>query len=156
MVFTFGSYIVDVERTRQLYTHTRTVSEGCCCDGCLNFEKAVDYLPMQIRDFFESLGVDLRKACECYVNCVNENGTLLYGGWYHIFGNIISGDSAWKKTGENSAFWDNNVAFAVTQDFRVSFENEVYLQKKEYPFPTIQLEFVANIPWVLDKKNAYL
>lgn len=63
MIFQFGEYKidVDVEKTRQFYDRAKTVSEGCQCDGCLNFERAVDKLPQNIRDFFSALGVDMKK-----------------------------------------------------------------------------------------------
>ena len=63
MIFQFGEYKidVDVEKTRQFYDRAKTVSEGCQCDGCLNFERAVDKLPQNIRDFFSALGVDIKK-----------------------------------------------------------------------------------------------
>lgn len=64
MIFQFGEYKidVDVEKTRQFYDRAKTVSEGCQCDGCLNFERAVDKLPQNIRDFFSALGVDMKKS----------------------------------------------------------------------------------------------
>lgn len=64
MIFQFGEYKidVDVENTRQFYDRAKTVSEGCQCDGCLNFERAVDKLPQNIRDFFSALGVDMKKS----------------------------------------------------------------------------------------------
>lgn len=64
MIFQFGEYKidVDVEKTRQFYDRAKTVSEGCQCDGCLNFERAVDKLPQNIRDFFSALGVDIKKS----------------------------------------------------------------------------------------------
>ena len=65
MIFQFGEYKidVDVEKTRQFYDRAKTVSEECQCDGCLNFERAVDKLPQNIRDFFSALGVDMKKIC---------------------------------------------------------------------------------------------
>ena len=77
MIFQFGEYKidVDVEKTRQFYDRAKTVSEGCQCDGCLNFERAVDKLPQNIRDFFSALGVDMKKICECYVYCAKTRCT---------------------------------------------------------------------------------
>lgn len=64
MIFQFGEYKidVDVEKTKQFYNRAKTVSEECQCDGCLNFERAVDKLPQNIRDFFSALGVDMKKS----------------------------------------------------------------------------------------------
>lgn len=83
MIFQFGEYKidVDVEKTRQFYDRAKTVSEGCQCDGCLNFERAVDKLPQNIRDFFSALGVDMKKICECYVYCAKDENTLYYGAF---------------------------------------------------------------------------
>lgn len=63
MIFQFGEYKidVDVEKTKQFYNRAKTVSEECQCDGCLNFERAVDELSQNIRDFFSALGVDMKK-----------------------------------------------------------------------------------------------
>ena len=86
MIFQFGEYKidVDVEKTRQFYDRAKTVSEGCQCDGCLNFERAVDKLPQNIRDFFSALGVDMKKICECYVYCAKDENTLYYGALPHL------------------------------------------------------------------------
>ena len=108
MIFQFGEYKidVDVEKTRQFYDRAKTVSEGCQCDGCLNFERAVDKLPQNIRDFFSALGVDMKKICECYVYCAKDENTLYYGGFCHICGTLLSGKSAWKPSSDSTACWD--------------------------------------------------
>lgn len=64
LVFQFGEYKidVDVEKTKQFYNRAKTVSEECQCDGCFNFERAVDELSQNIRDFFSALGVDMKKS----------------------------------------------------------------------------------------------
>ncbi len=66
MIFTFGQYKidVDVEKTKEFYSNAKTVSTGCSCDGCLNFEKAVGKLPKEVRTFFADLGIDMTKVCE--------------------------------------------------------------------------------------------
>ena len=108
MIFQFGEckIDVDVEKTRQFYDRAKTVSEGCQCDGCLNFERAVDKLPQNIRDFFSALGVDMKKICECYVYCAKDENTLYYGGFCHICGTLLSGKSAWKPTSDSTACWE--------------------------------------------------
>ena len=104
MIFQFGEYKidVDVEKTRQFYDRAKTVSEGCQCDGCLNFERAVDKLPQNIRDFFSALGVDMKKICECYVYCAKDENTLYYGGFCHICGTLLSGTRLYSLLGRKS------------------------------------------------------
>ena len=91
MVFEFGSYKadIDVEKTRHFYKNAESVSKRCSCDGCTNFEEAVAVLPQSVIKFFADLGIDMRKVCECYVNITNDNGTLLYGGFYHVCGTLL-------------------------------------------------------------------
>ena len=158
MIIEFGNYIidVDVEKTREFYRNAESVSEGCSCDGCLNYEKAVDVLPSAIKIFFDNLGIDMKKVCECYVNTANKDGTLMYGGFYHICGNLITGESGWHKVSESYAVWNNKVTFAITDFFHVSVQSDVALLEDGFPLPVIQLEFLADIPWVLDKENPYV
>lgn len=157
MLFEIGQYRIDVDivKTKQFYKNADIISRSCTCDGCLNFEKAVDALPPSIIAFFADLGIDMRKACECYVNCTNEDGSLLYGGFYHICGTLLEGESAWKKINGNTFYcWDNKAVFCVSPDFHVSFQKDVALLEKDFPLPVIQLDFFARIPWVLEKDCA--
>lgn len=147
MVMEFGQYKIDVDikRTREFYERAEPVSKGCSCDGCLNFEKAVGRLPLAVTTFFTNLGIDLRKVCECYVNCTNDDETVLYGVFLHICGTLLHGDSAWEE----------DATFCVSPDFYISFQEALSLLEEDFPLPVIQLDFSANIPWVLDKENTY-
>lgn len=158
MIIEFGQYKVDVDiqKTKEFYKKAELVSKGCSCDGCLNFEKAVGVFPQSVTMFFTNLGIDLRKVCECYVNCTNKDGTLLYGGFYHVCGTLLNGKSAWKKINDRTSYWEENATFAVSLDFHISFQEDIALLEADFPLPVIQLEFSANIPWVLNKENTYL
>lgn len=158
MLFEFGQYKVDVDvkRTSSFYNTASHVSNGCSCDGCQNFEKAVDVLPQVIIDLFSELGIDMKKVCECYVNRKSEDGTLFYGGFYHLCGTLVAGQSAWISTDAATSHFDEDDTFSVTSEFHISFEEDVDLLEKDFPTPVLQLEFLANIPWVLDKPNTYL
>ena len=152
MLMEIGKYKldIDIEKTRHFYEKAAAVSETCSCDGCQNFGKAVDTLPDMVREFFSNLGIDLRKMCECYVLGVNENGTLLYGGFSHICGKLLKGECS-RQQADN-----DGPVFYITPDFSVSFREETDLLEPDFPAPVIQLEFSADIPWVLDKDNSYL
>ncbi len=157
MIFTFGQYKVDidVDKTRQFYTAAKLVSEGCSCSGCRNYEKAVSFLPKKILDFFAVLGVDMRKIAEVYVNCRNTDGTLLYGGFYHLCGTLLAGTSAWTPVDPTISHWEEAQAFKISADFEVSFQSECHLLEKDFPLSALQLEISANIPWVLSEENTY-
>jgi hypothetical protein len=157
MIFQFGSYKidVDVDRTRQFYETASFVSENCSCSGCRNYEKAVQGLPALITDFFADLGVDMRRVCEVYVNYANPDGSLFYGGFYHLCGTLLSGKSAWLPTTPTSSYWEADMTFPVTENFRVSFQEECHLLETDFPLPALQLELSANIPWVLAEENTW-
>lgn len=151
MKMNFGEYEVeiDIERTSAFYQTAAIVTEGCKCQGCRNYEAAAKQLDGTIREFFQKMGVDIRKPAEIYVNCRNEDGTLFYGGFYHVCGTILQGGSAWKQPGESEK--EPTPCYQVTEDFQVSFENRIHLLEKGFPEPVIQLEIYGNVPWVLDE-----
>lgn len=157
MIFDIGQYRLDIDvvKTKHFYKNAHVVSKSCSCDGCLNFEKAVSTLPASVITFFANLGIDMKKVCECYVNCTNDDGNLLYGGFYHVCGTLLEGKSVWKKINENISRWDSKSAFSISPDFCVSFQEDIALLEKEFPLPVIQMEFSAKIPWVLKKSNPY-
>ena len=132
-----------------------TVSQNCNCDGCRNFEKYIDILPKAIISFFDTLGVDLRKVAECCVYCKNDDITLLYGGFCHICGALIQGESAWIKSSDASSHYDVNLAYHIDDSFSVSFQEECLLIEEQFDAPVLQVEFEARIPWLLDTKNTY-
>lgn len=158
MIFEFGPYKidVDVDRTKQFYKTASRVSEGCSCSGCRNYEKAVQKLPTVITDFFTSLGIDMRCVCEVYVNYANPDGSLFYGGFYHLCGTLLSGKSAWVPTNSTSSYWEDDRTFPVTDNFRISFQQECHLLEKDFPLTALQLEVSANIPWVLFEENTWI
>jgi hypothetical protein len=52
-----------------------------------------------------------------YDNSKNEDGTLLYGRFYHIVGKIHKGEDCWKRQGSQLA----GVMISVTKDFQFGF-----------------------------------
>ena len=151
MIFKFEPYEinVDIEKTRAFYENAELVSEQCTCDGCQNFAKAVDILPESVKGFFTSLGIDMRKAAECYVYNKNEDGSLFYGGIYHLCGTILRGKST-EVTFSDGTCWKE-----ITLDFQIAFGDNICLLEEDFPLPVIQLNITANIPWVLEKENPY-
>lgn len=154
MIFEFGQYKidVDVEKTRRFYEKASAVTQNCGCNNCCNYAKAVDFLPETIGSFFTGLGIDKRKACEVYANCTNPDRTVLYSGFYHLCGKMLSGKSAWVKDDNKDAHWNNKLAYEVAKNFYVSFTEECALIENDFLHPVLQMEIYANIPWVLDVK----
>ena len=148
--FTFGDYVVDVDvkKTREIYKTLTPVPTRCKCDYCANYEKVVSRLPAQVRDFFESLGVDLTKITESVVYNRNRDGSVHHGGWLHVCGKVVKG----KKDGEHTITLRPREAYGVTEDFKVWFSEECLMVEKEFGAPVMQIDFETDLPWVLDKK----
>jgi len=157
MIFELSKFIldVDVDKTRKFYDTALVVSKGCSCDGCRNYERSVDTLPKNITSFFAQFGIEMKKVREVYVNCANADGTLHYGGFYHLCGKIIKGECAWVSTGPNASYWDTEKTHAISNDFKVSFSDKCDLLELGFPLPAIQIEIEADIPWVLEEKHGY-
>ena len=147
MVFEFGQYTVDVDvaRTREFYRNARRIDQDCHCDGCRNYVKAVDTFPENVLTIFSDLGIDPKKTPEMWVNDPDHHGLLLYHGFYHLCGTILSGVSAYQPQ------WDYQFTFHITQKFYLSFEERCDLLEAGFPLPAIQMELDAEIPWVLEK-----
>lgn len=160
MILIIGDYILDInaEETRNYYTSERYISEGCDCDGCQNYELAADQITFEVSKLFEELGVDIKKPAEVYVN-YSESNILCYGGFYHICGKIIKGESPWVITEKTEDTMTSHLVeknmIDIANNYKIAFQEECSLINKNFPRPCIQMEILAYIPWVLKKPNSY-
>ena len=100
------------------------------------------------------MGIMIDRAPEVFVNCVNEDSTLFYGGFYHLCARIVQGDDCLKK--EDRALSLQQDCFVQLNDgYQVAFTEEVALMQEKCLEPVIQMEILANIPWVLKEACAY-
>lgn len=152
MKIQFGQFSLDIDldKTKDFYKNMGNVSDACSCLGCINYEKAVDTLPKEIISFFTSIGIDMKKITEVYAMTTNPDSTVLYGGFYHLCGAILQGEDAYVN-----GMWDYSKAYTISKDFYISFREKCDLVEEGFPKPVIQLEIVANIPWVLEETNVY-
>ena len=140
--FVFGAYRirVDAEATRAYYAAHPQPWITCDCAGCRNFLRAVKELPQAVRDFFDALGLDPEKPGElCYYDTVRDR--LSGGGWYHLCGTVLSGDS---KPGDMVIFpggW-----YALDENFSVGFKSDCELLPDDFPRPCFQMEFNHCLP----------
>src|SRR5579862_3258505 len=153
--FRFGRWEIqsDTEATRRAY---RQVSKGspeeCGCDPCLNFVAARNQIyndPMA--SMFGDLGISLDREAEIYHMGRLPTGLHYYGGWFHFVGKILSGADAEKKIREN--VWQPDL-HTSTDRFKFGFTSRVQQVRQAFAgLPLIQLEFSAEVPWVLDSKE---
>ena len=158
MIFRLEKYklFIDTERTRMFYQQTVNFNQYCNCDICLNFRLAINYFSQNIKKFFASLGIDMYKVCECYSNGIDKNNKILYGGFYHICGHFLEHKNIQDKKSKSMSHERGKTIFCLTSDFKIYFHEELALLETNFPLPAIQLEFLATIPWILQKDNPYL
>jgi hypothetical protein len=134
---------VDVERTSKFYNDINDEIQ-CDCLDCQNYRM---YLTKNegVWSFFQKLGVNTFKDGDYTSYGVHENGRLVYQGVYHIVGVIVSGPTVVTDK------WSTTNLIKV-EDFNIGFSNELRCVHADFPEPIIQLEFEANIPWLLEKE----
>lgn len=84
--------------------------------------------------------------------CVkNEDGTHLYGGFYHIVGRIIEGPNGWIPANEGSEVVTPH--YVTQYGLEIGFSKDVALVPEGFPSPVIQFEFQMNVPWLLSEQG---
>lgn len=137
---------VDVETTHSFTRGLQFLGSPCDCAPCRNFQAALELLPRPLLELLSRLGTSADKPAEIYYCCPNPDGTHKYGGWYHVTGQILSG---WNEPTE--------LQFQGLGD-RVSIcfsSRQVHLVPEGFPHPVIQLEFLMDIPWVLNEEPPF-
>ncbi|WP_422659958.1 hypothetical protein ACK8P5_05410 [Paenibacillus sp. EC2-1] len=142
---------IDVEGTKAFYHAYHQITQGCDCIYCKNYVIATELLPNAVKVFYQSLGIDPTKEGEVSEYCKNEDGSHLYGGFYHVKGRIISGPDCWIKTSEKVSHLETNNLVEIS-GIKFGFTHGVSLLLDGFPNPAVQLEFEGNIPWVLEEK----
>ena len=157
MIFEFGKYIldVDVEKTRDFYNRVEKITDGCDCAGCRNYEKWAISTDNKIKHVFYQMGAQIEKATEVYVNWVNKDESVFYGGFYHLCGKILQGCQVWDEINEKHCVLNEDVFLELGDNYRVAFTEDILLIEENFPMPVIQIEILANIPWVLSEECDY-
>jgi hypothetical protein len=140
----------DPELTRQAYAAISIGSpEECGCDPCLNFAAARPQIyGIEVLELFKTLGISPDREVEIYHMCRMQSGRHLYGGWFHLVGSIVSGADAAKRVAEN--IWQPDLE-KIDEYFQLGFSSRVALIQASFKnLPIVQLEFIAELPWVLN------
>lgn len=158
MKFQFGKYLldVDVEKTKKFYETAETITQGCECPACCNYEKAICIFPVEVIRLFEKIGVDITKAAEIvpYVS-KNDKKHISYGGFYHICGTLLSDDTLWNSSDLEVLQLNENKMYNITDGYKIGFSRECDLLENNFPLPAIQMEISFTCPWVLETENIY-
>jgi len=140
----------DSEATRAAYALIRQgAPEVCGCLHCRNFVAARSqvYGP-QVLALFDRLGVNSEREAEVYHNARVAPALHSYGGWFHVVGTLVSGADGKQRVADDVWTFDYQPAAP-----RFSLGFTVDSQLVPGPFKElnlVQLEFSAEVPWVLD------
>jgi len=139
----------DPEATRKAYANVpKSGPEECPCEPCKNFIAARERVyPAEVLALFEKLGIPFGREAEVYHMARMESGKHFYGGWFHFVGSILSGADAAQQVAEN--VWRPDLE-KVTEDFSLGFRSRAELLRKPFEGkPIVQVEFTANVTWVI-------
>jgi hypothetical protein len=142
----FGGNVIDIDSVKTAgYCNTLpVVTDECDCPGCRNFVKASADFPDEVREFFNELGMDPKKASEVYAyGAVDEGKSVYYGGFYHLCGTILNDG-------------DSDASYKITGSYSVRFTKEIDLPEENMPQDMIQMEIdFTSVPWMLSEANPY-
>jgi hypothetical protein len=157
MLFEFGTYVVDidVDKTRTFYLHAHDLTDDCTCQGCRNYVAWAKSLSAEPKYILKRMGVILEKTPEVFVNCPNDDGSLFYGGFYHLCGRIVACTEEQKNLWHKGHGFDSDEFVSLTENFRIAFSENKDLLEEGFPTPVIPMEIFANIPFLLPEKIAY-
>lgn len=142
-----GRYVleIDINQTKQFYENHHLITEDCDCDYCTNYIVACDTFSPEVKHLFDLLGIDPRKEGEVFEYMVNQDGTHLYGAFYHIVGKIIDIPQIQIPTTSG-----DGVSTPISDGIEIGFrEEDLDLVPDDFPKPTVQFEIQLNIPWLL-------
>ena len=144
---------VDIPLTRQAYSNFPFGgADRCSCVDCKNYvANRETVFPTETFQFFNELGIDYRKEVEIWSIPRLENGLHQISGWFHFKGQIISGkDYRIPFTDGNGYSMDLT---SITENFKIGFATGNSLTFFDDKEDLIQIEFMAKIPWIIDKKD---
>lgn len=143
-----GSWVieVDVNKTKAFYDKQPLITQDWDSVFEENYVLASETFPQEVKDIFNSLGIDPCKQGEVSEYKKNKDGSHIYGGFYFIVGKIISGPDFWIYTEEGSM-----PNFETINGIQIAFTDKLAMSPDEdLPNPVIQLEFKLNVPWLLN------
>ena len=168
-----GRVLIDEDTTRAFY-RAHGENNNCECSGCRNFRACLPKLNDRVKEFFGSVGIDdMAVISEIMPLAAEEDGMMLYGGFFHVVGeleNIPSvtyeipcceyavdenGNRTTVITGRETRYHTETSHHRLWDDFDIWFSGSLGMVPEGFPEPTLQLEIYAKLPWVLDEENTY-
>jgi len=147
----FGPWEIEYDReaTRAAYAAGGDSSDYYCgCQGCQNYWSNARAFPGEVRQFFDSLGIDPTKPSRLGNAIATGENEYWYSGWYHVIGRYLS----------EEAIRFDGYPHTLTKDFGVGLNPSLVYVPKEIPEDrAVQIEFSCSLPWLLEepKEDCY-
>jgi hypothetical protein len=138
----FPGWRLEFDRDSTAAAHARAQPAGpnaCTCEPCRNWAATrVQFLPAAFLDLLSQLGIPLDREAEIYHNGRLQSGRHSYGAWYHFVGRVLYGD---REGSPNVVYGPLSVYFHSAP----ALMSQAFIGQ-----PVVQLEVVAEIPWLSD------
>lgn len=149
----FKEWELEFERllTEQTYKDiSESGAETCNCNDCKNYIANRDKVfPFEVLELFKNLGVDYKKEVEITSYEILENGLHHIGGWFHFKGQVKNGKD-YKIQLSNGGYTIDLTK--IEENFEIGFSKGNDLTFFNDKNGLVQIEFMTNIPWIIDKK----
>ncbi len=128
--------------------------EFCGCVHCRNFAQArPTTYPADALDLMQRLGVTPALEQEVVPIEPLRSDAYFYTGSFAFVGQLVTGPDFWKPKPGGGLMNDREATEYLTDTFRMGFTN--HLTRTSKPFrgkSVVQLEFAAEVPWVIPKR----
>lgn len=167
-----GCTVITSPDVNREYYKKHTDDMYCDCSGCRNYRAYLPKLPQIVAGFFKAFGIDdMQQAADIIALCTLENGFVHYTGFYHITGRLENaaahtwetpcyttikkddGSYSLLKTGSRKFFEKRTPVKELSKGFEISISENASLVSDDMPRPVLQIDFTADIPWVLEEEN---
>jgi hypothetical protein len=151
-VLTISRWLIEFDSnlTRDCYSKINIIAaKKCDCIYCRNFYEVLnhrpgEFLPPEVMDLFEKLGIDYRKEANVYFLNKERNGLYCYGGEYYFIGNILNGPVSPDNEGDIFGFDNDNQKITWILSRKIGIIKPIFAGKSLVCF-----SFAVRIPWIL-------
>ncbi len=148
----------DAAATRAAYAAAEIGwAEFCGCPHCRNFVLARETVyPPELVRLLADLGIDPKKESEVYPYRRIDDRSTYYAGWFHFVGSINAGPDYWAEDPEGGLCTNPEGSEFLGEEFRMGFTRRVTRVRRPFREEDVaQLEWVAPVPWLLERKMPF-
>jgi hypothetical protein len=118
-----GQYKLEIndELNRSIFSIEENRIQKCGCPDCINFDMACQMISNTVIEFFDTIGIAINKPKELMC-CYDEDGKVLYSGYYNLVGKMLEGKDCYKLNWKNEITEVSSIEYEeLTEGFKVGF-----------------------------------